>query len=166
MKIRITQPGWAGFTGLLGHTEFKDGVSVDDLGKGDIHQIAACVSVEEIDAEGEATGVNPSIAQVIIDRRTMTADLVDGKAVLPPTAPADAAPARVYTEAELAEVADKDGIKGVRAISDPMGITGKSIAEIVGKVLAAQAEKAAKAEAAAREAAVQAELEAKKAAGE
>lgn len=152
MRIIITQPGWAGFTGLLGTVQFQDGISIEDLGRGDIQQIAAVVTVEEF-KDGKATGFNPSIAQTIIDHRTLRAEVVPARVAEPEPVKA---PAKIYTEDELAAVADAKGIAGIRDIADDYGQKGKSIAELIGKILTAQAEAVAKAAAAADAAAVEA----------
>lgn len=177
MRIKITQPGWARFTGLLGYTNFVDGISVEHVSKGEAQALAAVVTVEEVDEQGNGTGKNPSIAQSIIDNATMSApvsgltrgeeqgqaraDLQNKKEDEAPTVVV----AKVYTEEELAAEADKGGIKAVRVIADKFGVKGTSIAELIGKILAAQEEAAAKAKAAEEAAAVDAE-KARKAAEE
>jgi hypothetical protein len=143
MKIKIIEPGWAGFTGPLGWTEFVDGVSVDEVSKAEAQHLAAVVQIEELDSAGEGTGKSPSIAQVILDTHGKSAPAettVKGT----DAAPAPVAPAKVYTPEELAAVADADGIKGIRQIADPLGLKGTSIAELIGKVLTAQTEALAK----------------------
>lgn len=150
MKIIITQAGWAGYTGFLGSVEFKDGVSVDDSSMGEIRALAAIVSVEEY-KDGAATGKNPSVAQEIIDKRTLPADVVVSRADnIAPEAPVVA---KIYTADELSEIADKGGIKGVREVAGPLGLKGNSIAELIGKILGAYADAKAKADQAERDAA-------------
>jgi len=152
MKLKLTQPGWEGYTGQFGAHEFKDGISVEDLGSGEVRLLSAIMAVEEV-VDGESTGRNPSVAQEIIDKRTLRAEVVPSMSA--PEAPAAAAaPAKVYSEQELADIADAKGIKGVREIGAPLGINGKSIAELIGKILGKQAEDAAKAKQAEHDAAV------------
>lgn len=148
MKIKIIESGWAGFTGLLGWTEFVDGVSADEVSRAEAQHLSAIVQIEELDAAGDSTGKSPSMAQVILDTHGKSM----GNATLPTadTLPAAAQPlAKVYTADELAALADAEGIKGVRKVADPMGLKGTSIAELIGKVLQTQGEIAARAAAAA-----------------
>lgn len=155
MKVRIIEAGWDGFTGQLGHVEFVDGVSAD-ISQNEASMLAAIVRVE--DAE---LGTNPSPSQAIIDAHHNSAH-VDAL----PTSDAVPQPALpVFSEAQLMEAADKGGIKALRALVEPTGITGNSVAQIIGKVLQAQADRLAReqaavvAEAAAPEASAEAAAE-------
>lgn len=156
MRIILTQQGWQGYTGQFGAHEFKDGVSVEDLGTGDVRLLASITSVEEYVEGVGATGKNPSPAQMIIDHQAVRAPVVSHAAKEGEAAPDAAVPAKVYTAAELEEIADKTGIKGIREAAQPLGLNGKSIAELIGKILAKQDELAAKAKQAAEDAATDA----------
>jgi hypothetical protein len=131
MKIKITEPGWAGYTGYLGAVDFKDGVSIDEVSRADAAQLAGIVSVQVVE-----TGENPSDAQRI----------VDGGNVKAPVEAAKTAPVRVqvlgHTKASLEDIADAQGIKGIREIAEPMGLKGNSISELIEKVLGYQADNA------------------------
>lgn len=130
MKIQLTEPGYEQFTGHFGVVEFLDGTSVGDVSQGEAALLASLVQVRTID------GVNPSPAQAILDSYgdQLAAATQPTVAELPPEPVAER---RAYTMEELAEAADKGGIKAVRAIADPLGIKGQSIAEIIGKIVAA-----------------------------
>lgn len=149
MRIKIVEPGWERYSGQLGWTNFTNGVSDDEVSKAEAQHLAAVVRIEEFDvATGAGTGKSPSVAQVILDTQRaamspatlVTADKVPPAAVMP---------AKVYTPDELAAIADAEGIKGIRRVSDALGLKGTSIAELIGKVLQAQEEAVAKAKAAA-----------------
>lgn len=140
MKIRITQPGWEGYTGHLGMVEFADGVSVEDISRGDAAALAALVSIEDV-----STGKNPSDAQRMIDANGDAAKVETPVAAPAPEAPV-ATPEKVYTRAELEEVADKGGIKALREIGDTMGVKDNSIVQLIDKIMSWQAENAPKAE--------------------
>lgn len=128
MKIRITEPGWAGYTGLLGAVEFIDGVSADEVSRADASQLSAIVAVENV-----ATGKSPSAAQMILDNYGLEA------AVVSDVTGADAAPVPVspvaHTKESLEGVADKSGIKGLRDIAEPLGVRGTAITELIEKIL-------------------------------
>lgn len=126
MKIKITQPGWETFTGNFGSIEFVDGVSVGEVSQTEASRVAAVVRVETTE------GKDPSMAQLIIDTYGTPAPMETTVAAadLPqPEAP-------TYTADELAAIADKLGIKGLREIADPLGIKANSIAELIGRILA------------------------------
>lgn len=131
MKVRIVEPGWAGFSGYLGMVEFVDGVSAGDIGRGDAAALAALVAIEDL-----ATDKSPSAAQLILDSNTHQ---------MPVEAPviAQAAPAPViattYTREQLEQIADKGGIKALRELAEPMGLKDNSIVQLIDKVLAHQA---------------------------
>ena len=128
MKVKITEPGWAGFTGQFGQFEFVDGVSVDDIGRADAAYLAGLVSVEDA-----SSGENPSTAQRIID--TYMTPAVGTEAA---KAPVEVVAVVVHTKESLEAIADAGGIKGIREIADTLGVKGNSISDLIGKVLAAQ----------------------------
>lgn len=129
MKIKITQAGWAGYNGHLGSVEFADGVSVDDVSRGDAAFLAGIVSIEDV-----KTGENPSDTQRILNEYGNQARV---ETVVAPTAPAK--PELTHSKESLEAVADSSGIKGVREIADSFNVKGNSIAELIEKTLQAQA---------------------------
>lgn len=137
MKIKVTQPGWENFSGAFGVIEFVDGVSVNDVSLLEAERIAAIVSVETLE------GKDPSAAQKIIDTHSTPIEAHS----IPTEDMVEKAPAATYTAEQLAEIADSSGIKGIRAISDPLNLRGTSIAELIGKILNVAGAKPAAAEA-------------------
>lgn len=131
MKIRIIESGWAGFTGDLGPIAFVDGISVDDVGSADASYLAGILSVENAD-----TGKNPSISQRIVDSYDQTAKVEAAIIAAATVIPGD------FTKEQLEAIADSGGIKGVREVSDPLGVKGNSITELIDKVLSAQTARA------------------------
>lgn len=130
-RLRMTQPGYENFTGDFGVVTFLNGVSVDDVGVGEARRLSGIIQME--DAE---TGVNHSFAQVVLDRRD-----VEMKISTLPEAAADVPTPGVvviYSDAQLAAIADKGGIKGIRAISDPLNLKGTSISVLIAAILKAQ----------------------------
>jgi hypothetical protein len=145
MRIKLMGAGYDNLTGQFGSHEFVDGVSVEDLGAGDVRLLSAIIPVEEW-KDGAATGKNPSVTQQIIDRYQAPADVEPSRAG---DAPKPVVPAQVYTAEDLEKIADTSGIKGIREVAAPLELQGKSIAELIGKILNKQAEDAAKAKQAA-----------------
>jgi hypothetical protein len=149
MKIRLTQPGYESFTGQMGTVFFENGLSTTDVRPNDAVRMAAQFLCEWED------GSTASVAQSILDHSHATVHTIGvaqnaDQALSAETAYAarlagaelqpdgTEAPAHRYTEDELAAVADKDGIKGLRAIADPLGIKGNAIAELIRAILARQ----------------------------
>lgn len=137
MKIKIIQAGWEGFTGMFGVVEFADGVSVNEISRAEAQSLAATVSVVTLD------GKDPSAAQQIIDFNDKPAEghvnLPTEDTIPPPIATVEPKP--TYTKEQLEEIADKDGIKGIRMIGEPLGLRANSISELIGKILAVAGKK-------------------------
>lgn len=145
-RIKITEPGWGGYTGWMGAVYFHDGVSVDLVAPIHMARVGALVRCEGLD-DREQTGAGavhanlPDVeAQVReelprADESDLQAEL-EGKVEVTPT---PAAPATVYTAESLAAVADEKGIAGLREIAEPMGVKGRGINELIAEILAHQA---------------------------
>lgn len=131
MKIKIVQAGWEGFTGMFGVVEFVDGVSVNEISRSEAQALAATVSVVTLD------GKDPSAAQQIIDLNDKPAEAN----VNLPTGDIESKPTETYTKEQLEEIADKDGIKGIRMIGDSLGVRGNSIADLIAKIMAVAGKK-------------------------
>lgn len=155
MKIRITDPGFAGFNGHLGTAFFVDGVC-DDVSPAEAERMASILSFEEVD-----TGLNPSVTQRMVDLNNKNADEmgIRSDAVLvkspvqsaPAVAPVAAAVASTveqtsqapaaavlsydYTQEQLSELADKEGIAGIRAFAGPYNVNGRSLNGIIQELM-------------------------------
>lgn len=150
MKIRITDPGFAGFNGHLGTAFFVDGVC-DDVSPQEAERMASILSFEEVD-----TGANPSVTQRMVDLVNKNADemginsnavLVKALNPLPTPAPLESRPEQIqqlptltgltydYTQEQLSELADKEGIAGIRAFAAVYGINGRSLNGIIKELL-------------------------------
>jgi hypothetical protein len=121
MKLKLVQAGYEGFTGYLGVTLFENGVSVGDVPEREARTIGMSIKTEWED------GGDPNPAQALLNSMHNE-----------PVVEAAAAPVvpKVYTEEQLAAIADKEGIKGLRAIAEPLGIKGTSIKELIAEILA------------------------------
>lgn len=128
MKIKIIEAGYEGFTGQLGIYEFENGITVDDVGRGDAAALGAMLSV--VDAE---TGLNPSETQRMINMAGVPAP-VETSGIVAQTA----ATSTDLTRADLEAIADASGIKGIREIAEVLSIKGNAISELIDKILAAQ----------------------------
>lgn len=150
MKIRITDPGFAGFNGHLGTAFFVDGVC-DDVSPLEAERMASIVAIEEVD-----TGLNPSVTQRMVDLNNKNADemginsnavLVKAMDPLPTPAPIESRPEQIqqlpsltgisydYTKEQLSALADAEGIAGIRAFASVYGINGRSLNGIIKELL-------------------------------
>lgn len=142
MKVKITQSGWAGYTGFLGTTEFADGVSVNELSPHEADRLGALVTVEKI--EGGQVGISQTWLEHYGDSAPVGATLDRGGEGHVVNEPAPVVPrplateSRLYSRADLETVAEGKGIQGLREIAGPMGIKATSITTMIDKILQAQ----------------------------
>ena len=139
MKLRLTAPGWQTYTGQMGVIFFENGLSVADVLPVDAVRVAGVIGAEWED------GRPANVSQIYLDNMTTEAAVAQDNRQ--PEAPevelVVAAPliadlmAPTYTEDQLAAIADKQGIAGLREIADTLGIKGNSIAGLVSAILKA-----------------------------
>lgn len=154
MKLRLTQPGWESYSGQMGVLFFENGLSTADVRPLDAKRMAAFMLCVWED------GTSPNVAQSILDNADTPAPVVnpDSEAehdqqaedgvpsapvepavvVTPPVVDPAKPAAKVYTRDELAAIADKEGIKGLRAIA-PEGVKNTSIVGLIDEILQHQA---------------------------
>jgi hypothetical protein len=144
MKVRLTAPGFETYTGHFGVIEFKDGLSVEDVPPQEIDRLAANIAIT--DEQGNPLGLADRIVGAYRDTAPNLGRLSTAAELkLPPEPPvreepsATKAPApRLYTEAELAQLADAKGIRGLREVGDAWGVKGRAIDELMSGILKAQ----------------------------
>jgi len=160
MKLRLTQAGFETYTGQMGVVMFKDGLSEGDVLPIDAIRISAAIGATWEDGSAANVGEmylnNMDVPAFVggddINNMTMP---VEGETAPTKKAtskgeganeektedkadtPADAS-AKVYTYEELSEVADKEGIAGVRKIADALSVKGTSIVGIIDAILTKQ----------------------------
>jgi hypothetical protein len=170
VKVRIVSKGWESYTGSLGfRAVFKDGVSVDDLDTRQVARIGSNLTIIDVEtglqvgpsvAHLNLQPVSFRVAEVLVDQaqedRTVAFDRdklaaeVETRKATDAAALADAQRKAqeqfdadvVYSRVELEAIGANDGIAGLRAISTPLGVKGRGIAELVNEILAAQAQRA------------------------
>lgn len=147
--IKITQPGFEGYTGDLGSTPFVDGVSVEPLTRRQMDHIAALLSVVIVDEDEEeiqagvtarlvggatirAEVATPLARQTEAEKASELATVKKVAGVAPST--------RVYKLEELETIASKDGIAGLRPIGRQWGVKGRAIPDLIEAILREQAE--------------------------
>jgi hypothetical protein len=143
-RIKIKQPGWEGFTGEIGITTFKDGVSVEHVNRRHIAVIGASLAIVEVDEDGNE-GDNPTLQHTMIAETTVRADVLtelpratDADMAAGTAKAPDEAKVVFHTKEDLERIADKKGINGLREIAAPLGVKGRGINELVKEILKAE----------------------------
>lgn len=141
MKLRLTAPGFERYTGQMGVITFEDGLSVTDVLAVDAVRVAGVIGAEWED------GTPANVSQTYLDNMHTKAPTdeeqrVASVAKTPKTSPTPADAPRTesavtYTEEQLAQVADAQGIAGLREIADTLGIKGNSIRGLIDAILKA-----------------------------
>lgn len=152
MQIRLTDPGFAGFTGYFGNIKFEDGVS-EHISSVEAERLGCIVACETLDGE------NPSATQRMVDVRTKdlneflgTAHEVSdlsaqteqvesqaGEQVAAQTESVNSSAAKPgfeFTREDLEALADAEGIAGLRNLGSQHGVKGRSIVEIIDELMA------------------------------
>jgi hypothetical protein len=155
MKIKIVQPGWDSYTGLLGTIRFENGIG--EATRTEAIRCGSTLKIAEYDEVTGTTGDLISPAAEIVRRKSDSAPVVtaltrgvDEPPVIGSTeAPAEAeepantegdtpAESPLRTKEELEEIADAKGIAALREIAEPLGVRDTSIAGLIEKILKAQ----------------------------
>jgi hypothetical protein len=137
VKVRIVQSGWEGFNGQLGEVQFQDGVSVDEMTPLQVARLGAIVSVENVETSEQVGPAVDVLKSWDSDCDKAVADQKNADEVkdCDTTRGSDE---HVYTEDELAKLADAHGIKGIREVADQFGLKSTSIRKLIDGIMAAQ----------------------------
>jgi hypothetical protein len=150
-KVKITAAGWSSFTGDFCSMQFKDGVSVDALPRLIIDRVASIIACELIDDTGAEVGQAGATAR-LVGLTDVTVPVLEPLRVMTEAeaaaerqqaiATALNAPSNVtlYTQNQLEVIASKEGIPGLRVISDKWRVKGRSINQVIFEILRAQSE--------------------------
>lgn len=152
--LKITQPGWEGFTGPLGpYVEFKDGVSTAPVPRNVADSLSGIVSMVELDDDGNEANV-AGLAHRLVSESKERAPVVPQMARQSETdkrselkrerAKRDPSQIRFYVSKELEAIADEKGIAGLRVIAADWGLKHRSITVLIQMILDAQAQYLAK----------------------
>lgn len=137
-RIRIVEAGWETYTGFFGTAEFVDAVSVHPIAWVEQQRLGGIIRMESFEEDEVDTQIGPS-AELLRNRELTTEDArvqgadraieINGETRLAST---------IYTREELEEIADRKGINGLRDIGSGWGVIGRSINELIGRILNAQ----------------------------
>jgi hypothetical protein len=137
MKIKIDEVGYDSFSGRLGVVEFKNGVSVTDVSVMELNRLSSLVRIVD-SVTGKQVGVLTEYEQAsqaefkedakLADKSEAAFVGVDEK--IPQTVVVEK-----YTKEELEAIADSEGISGLRALAEPLGIKDTSIKGLIASIL-------------------------------
>lgn len=145
MQVRLKAKGFENYTGNFGEMSFVDGVSVQELNESQINRMASITQVERLD--GAPVGILGKIKAAVNDKAPVVparkrASEIEPAAVVEKDEPeekAQKADVKTYSRSELEDVADKEGIAGLRAIAElHEGVKGVSIISLIDGILSAQ----------------------------
>lgn len=138
MKLRLTQKGFEHYNGQMGVIWFVDGLSTADVTNNDARRMSASMLCEWED------GTSANVAQALLDNAETKAPMFKvgaeqhdadaaNKAEVAQLG-SDKPKTSKWAREELEKIADEKGIKGLRAIADPLGIKGASIRELIAEL--------------------------------
>lgn len=137
-RLKIVEKGWENYSDFLGGVKFENGISVDPVSPAIANQLGSAIRIEAIDDDAQ-------VGNAAVHLRAQKQKCVVVKPLADETpqtvAPEKAArvmPTERYTKEQLAEIADTDGITGVRAIAEKFGVKGRGIVELITEILKAQ----------------------------
>jgi len=146
--VKIVQPGFETYNGIMEGVRFENGVSVESMSQFSAERIGAFMKVVNADDGGEPLGMGYRMAnakttgvapreplQFIARTKTgKTKEAVKKSKLI----------SYDFTKAQLEGVADKEGILGLRKVADQYDVRGRSISEIIESLLAIKANQEAK----------------------
>ena len=135
-RVRIVKAGWQTFTGQFAGHRFVDAVSVEKLPQVTIDRIAALTQI--VDEKDEPVGVIVRDDAAKEVEAPVIAPLQTLEAVLAAAEPIIDGARVIYPHDTLLAIADKKGISGLREISDPLGVKGRAIPDLIQAILQAQ----------------------------
>jgi hypothetical protein len=148
MKLKLTQAGFETYTGQMGVVMFENGLSVGDVLPIDAIRISAAIGATWEDGSAANVGemyLNnmhaPAHVGGDINEMSMPVEEAVKQDASAPEGTEVVTEPTVYTEDSLAEVADKEGIAGLRTIADGLSVKGTSIVGLIAGILKAQAAK-------------------------
>lgn len=146
MKLRLIESGFETYDGQMGVVFFENGLSVSDVRPNDAIRMSAVMQCEWED------GSSASVSQGILDHANIAAPVMgenynnEQAAIIQKVREAITAvlqsngfpelsksqlTTRTYTREELEAISDKEGIRGLRAIAEPLGVKSNSIKELI-----------------------------------
>lgn len=149
--IKIVEKGFERYNGEFGAVSFVDGVSTESVSNMEAERLGSSIRIKVVEEDG-SEGQCMSASQRLIDTNRSIppaerkGDKIDRSVEKEPVEEDKAESDKKvnvriedldysYTLESLSEIADKGGIKELRAFSEPYGIRSKAISDIVEKMM-------------------------------
>lgn len=129
-RLRLIGKGFENYTGAIGVTQFVEGLSVGTPHQMDVHRLTCTIGARWDDGSASSVGEGYEAAKNAPAPTVEEQVAADNAAVA-----AAAGPGVTYTHEQLAAVADKDGIAGLRQIAEPLGIKASSIKGLIDGII-------------------------------
>lgn len=158
VMVHLKAAGWETYAGPLCGAQFKDGVSVEPIQLRLAFRIGATIQCEDdvgvpIHPSTYDRGYKPGQVEAkIINFETdgaKPAPVYEAQTTVEEAKEIDLEPTRTvdafgqvkiaYSRAQLEAIADKRGINGLREIGESLDVKGRAVAELIDKILEAQA---------------------------
>lgn len=129
-RLRLIGKGFEKYTGAIGVTQFVEGLSVGTPHQMDVHRLTCTIGARWDDGSASSVGEGYEAA------KNAPAPTVEEQVAADNAAAAAAAgPGVTYTQEQLAAIADKDGIAGLRQIAEPLGVKANSIKALIDGII-------------------------------
>ena len=143
-KIRLTGRAYQKYTGEFCGEQFENGVSVNAIGRNECNRIAAIIGAVDAETGEDVLLSSKADAQRAAERQKLRYQIDNGQKEVslksnfkPKTEKSNSR--FDFTVESLGEVADQGGIQGLREFCKPYDVTGRSISDIIEKMMALKA---------------------------
>lgn len=139
IKIKITEKNWENYNGYLGTILFEDGIGEADAITAS--RLGSQIQIVNLEDDSFVNAYALPCYREIPVETTVFEKGVEGVAEeipLEPIVEEISEPVHIYTLEELQEVADAQGIQGLRDIATPLDVKGVSINALIDGILQAQ----------------------------
>ena len=149
ITLKITQPGWDNYNGMLGGTEFVNSVSAEPVTQIIANRLSAVVQMVQLDANGDEQGVGITFGMVagkgiaLVEPEPLkvaSQEDIDDELRLSRMAKGKPPVDDFHTIDSLNKIADDLGIGGIREAAKPWGVKERSIPKLITMILEAQEE--------------------------
>ena len=136
-RLKITEKGWETYSDYFAGIKFTDGLSDEPVAPSVASQIGAYIRIEAVDA-AEQVGEGRKYEKAKKTKAPVVVSLEDQNITGTENSNAPKGQSTLHTRAALEELADKEGIQGLRTIAESLGVKGRGIVELIQEILRAQ----------------------------
>lgn len=146
--VKIVEKGFETYNGIIEGVQFENGVSAEPMSQFSAERVGAFMKIVNADSDeplglgyrmantrSQGSAPRPPLERIVRTKtgKEKTSIKKQAKQV-----------SYDFTKAQLEDVADKEGINGLRKVADQYDVRGRSIAEIIDSLIALKANQEAK----------------------